>query len=375
MTHTTLRRLTPLAARPRRSSLPPRRCAEPPPASRRRPPIWTRSKCTASTSRSPPRSKYTEPLLDTPQTITVVTSEVMDQQNLLGLRDVLSTLPGITFGAGEGGGGYGDSINLRGFNANSDITTDGVRDSAQYTRTDTFNLECDRTGQRRQLGVLRRGLGRRQHQPGQQGRARGRLHRRAGRRRHRQLRPRHRRQQHRLRQRHRLPHQRDGPPERRAGPRRTRPSSAGASRRRSPSAWARDTRFTLSYFHQSDDNIPQYGVPYFSAFGGPLPGVDPSNYYGYHNIDTQEIDVDMLTGVFEHDFSDAHDAAQPGALPAGRPAQRRRCAAGHLVPGQRHQPGHRRGLRRVRPDTLPAQRPARQLARHQQRASPSARPT
>mgnify|MGYP006161498793 CR=1 FL=1 len=85
--------------------------------------------------------KYTEDLLDTPQTITVVTSEVMAQQNLLGLRDVLSTLPGITFGAGEGGGGYGDSINLRGFSANADLTVDGVRDSAQYTRSDNFNLE------------------------------------------------------------------------------------------------------------------------------------------------------------------------------------------------------------------------------------------
>ena len=30
---------------------------------------------------------------------------------------------------------------LRGYTASSDITTDGVRDSAQYTRSDTFNLE------------------------------------------------------------------------------------------------------------------------------------------------------------------------------------------------------------------------------------------
>jgi catecholate siderophore receptor len=89
----------------------------------------------------PSSPKYTEALLDTPQTITVVNKATMDQQGLIGLRDVLSTLPGITFGAGEGGGGYGDSINLRGFTANSDITTDGVRDSAQYSRTDNFNLE------------------------------------------------------------------------------------------------------------------------------------------------------------------------------------------------------------------------------------------
>ena len=207
-------------------------------ASRCRPRTWTRSRSTASTSQKASSVKYTEPLLDTPQTITVVTKEVMDQQNLLGLRDVLSTLPGITFGAGEGGGGYGDSINLRGFNANSDITTDGVRDSAQYSAHRHLQPRRDRTDQRRQLGLLGRRLGRRQHQPGQQGRARGRLHRAAGRRRHRQLRPHHRRQQHRPRQRHRLPPQRDGPPERRAGPRRRERSSAGASRRRSPSAWA-----------------------------------------------------------------------------------------------------------------------------------------
>src|SRR3990170_4994432 len=85
--------------------------------------------------------KYTQELVDTPQTITVVTKDTMDQQGLLSVRDVLSTLPGITFGAGEGGGGYGDKINLRGFDANADITTDGVRDSALYTRSDTFNLE------------------------------------------------------------------------------------------------------------------------------------------------------------------------------------------------------------------------------------------
>jgi catecholate siderophore receptor len=88
----------------------------------------------------PASPKYTEALIDTPQTITVVDKATMDQQGLLSLRDVLTTLPGITFGAGEGGGGYGDSINLRGFSANTDITVDGVRDSAQYSRTDNFNL-------------------------------------------------------------------------------------------------------------------------------------------------------------------------------------------------------------------------------------------
>ncbi|WP_269778102.1 TonB-dependent receptor, partial [Pseudomonas tolaasii] len=90
---------------------------------------------------APSSPKYTEALRDTPQTITVVPKEVIHDQNLLSLRDVLSTVPGITFGAGEGGSGYGDSINLRGFSASGDIYVDGVRDSAQYSRTDPFNLE------------------------------------------------------------------------------------------------------------------------------------------------------------------------------------------------------------------------------------------
>src|SRR5690606_35042575 len=85
--------------------------------------------------------KSTAPLLDTPQTVTVVSDQVIRKQNLLTLRDALATIPGITFGAGEGGGGYGDSINLRGYSANNDVTVDGVRDSAQYSRTDPFNLQ------------------------------------------------------------------------------------------------------------------------------------------------------------------------------------------------------------------------------------------
>ena len=60
-----------------------------------------------------------------------------------GLRDALTTIPGITFGAGEGGGGYGDSINLRGqsLTSSGDVQIDGVRDTAQYSRSDTFNIE------------------------------------------------------------------------------------------------------------------------------------------------------------------------------------------------------------------------------------------
>ncbi|NLR71397.1 TonB-dependent receptor [Novosphingobium sp. ERN07] len=85
--------------------------------------------------------KYTAPLLDTPQTITVISSKSIQQQNLLTLRDVLQTVPGITFGAGEGGFGYGDRIILRGQDAKNDVTIDGVRSSAFQNRNETYNIE------------------------------------------------------------------------------------------------------------------------------------------------------------------------------------------------------------------------------------------
>ena len=85
--------------------------------------------------------KSTRSVRDTPQTVTVITGETIEQQNLLTLRDMLSTVPGITFGAAEGGSPPADSITLRGYSAGSDITQDGVRDSGAYNRSDNFNLE------------------------------------------------------------------------------------------------------------------------------------------------------------------------------------------------------------------------------------------
>ena len=66
-----------------------------------------------------------------------------------------------------------------------------------------------------------------------------------------------------------------------------------------------DTRFSVSYLHQQDDNIPEYGIPYFAAYGGLLPGVSRESYFGYRNMDTQEVEADVLTGIFEHDFNEA----------------------------------------------------------------------
>lgn len=249
--------------------------------------------------------RYTAPLLETPQTITIVSAELVEQQNLLGLRDILSTLPGITFGAGEGGGGYGDSINLRGYSASNDISVDGVRDSAQYTRTDPFNLQqLELTngansvyGGAGSLGgsinlVTKRPEGRERTTAvaaiGTDNYARAtidadmmfsdeigfRFN--------------------------AMAHSNDVP---------GRDVETYERWGVAPSitfGMSSDTRFSLLYNHQEDDNIPQYGVPY--ALGpyndGPLPGVPISAYYGYANVDRQEITADSVTAIFEHAFNE-----------------------------------------------------------------------
>lgn len=89
----------------------------------------------------PASPKYTAPLVDTPQTITVISRVNIEQQNLLTLRDILANVPGITYTAGEGGNGYADNININGVDARNDITVNGVRSSSNLNRNETYNIE------------------------------------------------------------------------------------------------------------------------------------------------------------------------------------------------------------------------------------------
>lgn len=84
--------------------------------------------------------KYTQPLRDIPQTITVVPQAVIQERGATSLRDVLRNVPGITMQAGEGGVPAGDNMSIRGFNARTDMFVDGIRDFGGYTR-DPFNME------------------------------------------------------------------------------------------------------------------------------------------------------------------------------------------------------------------------------------------
>ncbi len=84
--------------------------------------------------------RFNAPLLDTPQTITVIPQRIMEEQAATSLRDILRNSPGITFQAGEGGTPAGDQMTIRGFSARTDMFVDGVRDLGGYAR-DAFNLE------------------------------------------------------------------------------------------------------------------------------------------------------------------------------------------------------------------------------------------
>ncbi|MDY7225480.1 TonB-dependent receptor [Hyalangium rubrum] len=79
------------------------------------------------------------PLIDTPQTVTVVPEQVLEEQKATTVREALRNVSGITVSAGEAGR-QGDSFILRGFSAQTDVSRDGVRDLGWYTR-DTFNVE------------------------------------------------------------------------------------------------------------------------------------------------------------------------------------------------------------------------------------------
>ncbi len=249
--------------------------------------------------------RATAPLLDTPQTVTVISDQTLRKQNLLTLRDALQTIPGITFGAGEGGGGYGDSINLRGYSANNDITVDGVRDSAQYSRTDPFNLQqievyngansvfngsgsvggtinlASKEPQRGNLTIAQGAIGTDDYYRGaidSNVRANDLIAVRLNAVYHENKVPR-----------------RDVERYQRWGIAPSLTLGIGGP-----------TSLTIAYVHQRDDNTPIYGVPYFRSAinNGPLPEANDRAYYGYRNLDIQRTTADRGTITLRHQFGD-----------------------------------------------------------------------
>ena len=78
--------------------------------------------------------KAVAPVVDTPRSLVVLPSEVIQQTGSNTLADALRTVPGITFGAAEGGNPLGDRPFIRGFDSQGSTYVDGVRDFAAQSR-------------------------------------------------------------------------------------------------------------------------------------------------------------------------------------------------------------------------------------------------
>ena len=77
------------------------------------------------------------PLRDVPQSVSVVSRQLIDDQRMTGMSDVVRYMPGVGIAQGEGNR---DTPILRGNSSTSDFFVDGVRDDAQYFR-DVYNVE------------------------------------------------------------------------------------------------------------------------------------------------------------------------------------------------------------------------------------------
>ena len=77
---------------------------------------------------------------NTPASISVISKQIIAEQNAQTVQDALRYAPGITLNSGEGGA-HGDNVNLRGFSGIDSFFLDGLRDPGSYIR-DNFNTEA-----------------------------------------------------------------------------------------------------------------------------------------------------------------------------------------------------------------------------------------
>ncbi len=260
--------------------------------------------------------KYTAPLRDIPQTITVIPKVMIEEQGATSLSEVLRNVPGISLQAGEGGTPAGDQMTIRGFSARTDLYIDGVRDFGGYSR-DPFNLEqvevvkgpsSATTGRGSTGGSINLssktptanpfyqgsiGIGTDNYKratldinqpipsetvPGMAFRLNA------------------------------LWHEADTPGRDVADQSRWGIAPSFSLGLGTP------TRITLAYFHLDQDNTPDYGLPwvpsgqtdpYLSQFVDQVAPVDFSNFYGLENRDYEKVQTDLLTATVEHDFNDS----------------------------------------------------------------------
>jgi len=258
--------------------------------------------------------KFTEPLLNLPQTITVVPRAVIEQQNATTLRDVLRNVPGISYQAGEGGVPAGDNLAIRGFSARTDLFVDNVRDFGGYTR-DSFNLEQVEVAKGPASSYAGRGstggsvnlVSKRPYLDPFYAASFG-----GGSEDYKRFT---------LDVNQPIPNSPLGGTAVRLNTMWTDSGVAGrdvVNNERwglAPSVvfgLGTPTRLTLSYFHLEQDNIPDYGIPWVPVNSGPLRAwsdkpapVDFNNFYGAKQKDFETTRTYIPTAVIEHDFNES----------------------------------------------------------------------
>ena len=272
-------------------------------------------------------SKFPAPLLDTPQSVTVITSDLLEQRGTANLNDALRNMPDISLGAGEFSW-QGNTPTIRGFLARNDMYLDGIRDFGSYYRDTFFYAQIEELsgpssvyfGRGSTGGVINQ-VSKKPHlgreldamvTGGTAGTGRATID-------------------------YNLPVAelgegaairinamahvsnvagRDEIAERRWG---LAPSLA--------LGLGTPTRLTLGYLHEDADDIPDYGIPWY--FGRPAP-VDYANYYGYDS-DFLRTQVNVLTAKIEHDLSP--DVSLRNSLRLGQYRRQFRVSEGVLAPG------------------------------------------
>jgi catecholate siderophore receptor len=247
-------------------------------------------------------AKYTQPLLRTPQSVDVVQQQVLKDQGVTTLRDALRNFAGISLAAGEGGS-QGDNLTIRGFTARNDLFIDGMRDFGSYYR-DPFDLQEVEVLQGPSSVTFGRGstggvVNQAAKTPGLDHFASGALEFGTN-------------ETKRVTADVNTPVPAFGPG---AAFRLNVMGNIGnvagrdvAENRRFGVAPAlvfglgTPTRLTLSYFHQTEDDNPDYGIPWL--FNGPAP-VRHENYYGFEDGNYLRTYADIGTLRLEHDFNSA----------------------------------------------------------------------
>lgn len=245
--------------------------------------------------------KYAESLLNTPQSISVVSQQTIQEQGITTLREVLKNVAGISIAAGEGGA-QGDNLTIRGFAARNDLFLDGMRDFGSYYR-DPFNIEevavlkgpaSVNSGRGSTGGVVNQST----KTPGLRQFISGTLEFGSD-------------------QTKRVTLDVNQPITKLGNGAAFRlnllandneVAGRNAARQRrfgiAPSlalGLGTPTRFTVTYLHQSSDDIPDYGIPFL--FDRPAP-VPRETYYGFKNNNFLKTNVDVLTARIEHDFGE-----------------------------------------------------------------------